>query len=131
MNSTARDLGVTLLRLWIGFLIALAGYEMGQGISVPATLSDLKGASLESWTLWTLTLIFTGGGVFIFLGFAFRLAAFLIAMASIYFLWDHLRIQFWDILNFRLHTIFLVASVVLILTGPGRLSLDTLRKKNK
>ncbi|MFP6869670.1 MAG: hypothetical protein VCE91_10035 [Nitrospinota bacterium] len=131
MTPTARDWGITLLRLWMGFSIALVGYEMAQGVSTPASLTDIKSASLETWVSWTLTIIFTFGGAAIFLGIAFLLAALLTAVASAYFLWDHVGTQLWDILNFRLQAGFLVVSAVLILTGPGRLSLGPMRRKRK
>ena len=55
MNSNAKEWGVTLLRLWMGFLIASTGYRMYEGGLGFSTLIELKSASFDTWASLAIT----------------------------------------------------------------------------
>ena len=131
MGSTARDWGVTLLRLWMGYLIASTGYQMiedGLGLS---NLMGLKNASFEAWVKMTVTAILSIGGAAIFLGLAVRFAATLTTLAAAYFLWEHAGPKILPIINYQPHATIVILSIVIILLGPSRLSLGSLLRKTK
>ncbi|MBT3352506.1 MAG: hypothetical protein HN400_14610, partial [Nitrospinaceae bacterium] len=85
MGSTAKDWGVTLLRLWTGYLIASTGYQMVEDGMSLSTLLALKSAPYETWGRLAVTAILTIGGAAMFLGIAIRIAATLTAIATAYF----------------------------------------------
>ena len=131
MNSNAKEWGVTLLRLWMGFLIASTGYRMFEGGLGFSTLIELKSASLDTWASLAVTAIFSLGGAAIFLGIAFRLTAFFTSVAAAYFLWERIGTNIRSILDYEVHATILVVSVVFILLGPGHLNAGALFRKGK
>ncbi|MFC1491444.1 hypothetical protein ACFLQ0_02510 [Nitrospinota bacterium] len=128
MNSNAREWGVTILRLWMGFLIADTGRTMLGDLGLTSYL-ELKSASLEAWSFLGTALILIVGGAAIFLGIAVRLAAFLTALAAVYFLWGKVGTEVFKLLGYQIESTILVASVVFILIGPGRLNLGAVFRK--
>ncbi|MBT3435091.1 MAG: hypothetical protein HOC91_05070 [Nitrospinaceae bacterium] len=131
MGSTAKDWGVTLLRLWTGYLIASTGYQMVEDGMSLSTLLALKSAPYETWGRLAVTAILTIGGAAMFLGIAIRIAATLTAIATAYFLWEHAGPKILPIINYQPHATIVVLSLIITLLGPGLLNLGSLMKKTK
>jgi len=130
VTSSARDWGVTLLRLWMGVLAASTGYQMFDGL-VPLGIMGLQNASVEALTRAAIIGIWSLGGVAIFLGIATRTASLLSAAAAAYFIWKQIGTQAFQILDYPVHATIFIVGIVLILLGPGRLNLGSLLRKSK
>jgi len=135
VTANAKDWGLTLLRLWIGFLILHAGYTRAGEQFAAFTLA---GGFLGFWRIFSsdplayaATLIHLLGGAAILLGVAVRLAALLTAAAVAFDLWKRAGLSPDALLANRLSVTLLVASVAFILTGPGRLNLGRALPKRR
>ncbi len=124
MTSNSRDWGLTILRLWMGFLIAYSGYLKVTGSDIGlSTLISLQSLSVAAWLTVGTHLVFLLGGAAIFLGIAVRLSAFLTALAAAFTVWKNSGADLAGLIDAPHLTTIFVVCVVLILTGPGRLNL--------
>ena len=130
MTSNARDWGLTILRLWMGLLIAHSGYlkVTGSGTSL-AILISLQNLSVAAWLTVGTHLVFLLGGAAIFLGVAVRMAAFLTALAAAHTLWKSVGLDIFGLIDAPQLPTILIVCVVLILAGPGRLNLGAALRK--
>ena len=129
MTSNSRDWGLTILRLWMGFLIAYSGYLKVAGDIGLFDLFQLKNFSAAAWLNAGTHFVFLIGGAAIFVGIAVRLAAFFTALAAAYTIWENSGIQPAGLIESpHLATIFIVC-LVFILAGPGRLNLGAALRK--
>ncbi len=131
MTSNSRDWGLTILRLWMGVLIAYTGYLKVAGDTGLSNLFQLKSFSAEAWLNSGTHLVFLIGGAAIFLGIAVRLAAFLTALAAAYTIWENTAIQFTSLIEAPHFTTIFIVCLVFILTGPGRLNLGAALRKRR
>ena len=135
MTPGAREWGVTLLRLWIGFLILHAGIRganqaFGSIQGLPALFDAWKG-SAAALIAHLIILVQLAGGAGILLGVAVRLCAFFTAAAFAYLIWKAEGLRPGALLADPVHTTLLVASVSFLLTGPGFLNLGRAFQKKR
>ncbi len=132
MTANTRDWGLTILRLWAGFLIARSGYLKIVGNDIGfSNLISLQILSAAAWLNVGIHLIFLIGGAAIFLGIAVRLAALLIALATAYTIWENTGIGLAGLVEFPHSTTIFILCLVLILTGPGRLNMGAALRKRR
>ena len=135
MTPNAREWGVTLLRLWIGFLILHAGLRAaGQAFAsvqgLPSLLDTWKG-SAETLIGHLVILVQLLGGAGIFVGIAVRLCSFFTALAFAYLVWKAGGLRLGALMADPVKTTLLAASVSFLLTGPGMLNLGRVFQKKR
>lgn len=127
--SKTSDWGVTLLRLWTGFLIGYLGFFAAKNQWVGIQLSGLlRGPDMTALSFSAALFRLAGGALFL-LGIAPRLAGVLCVLGVGFVLWQseaYIFPNFWEHL---FQTTLFVSSLVLLFTGPGRLNLGSLAKK--
>lgn len=135
MTPAAKEWGITLLRLWIGFLILQAGvqgaeYAFRSIQGLPSLLDAWKG-SAAALIAHAIIVIQVVGGAGILLGVAVRLCAFFTAGAFAYLIWKAGGLRPEALTTEPLHTTVLLASVAFLLTGPGMLNLGRVFQKKR
>jgi len=135
MTPAAREWGITLLRLWVGFLILSIGAESAQQAfrsvqGLPSLFDAWKGsaAALVGHLIILVQLL---GGAAILLGVAVRLCALFTAAAFAYLLWKAGGLRPGALLADPVQTTLLLASVSFLLTGPGTLNLGRIFQKRR
>ena len=135
MTPNAREWGVTLLRLWIGFLILHAGIRgadqaFGSIQGLPALYDAWKG-SAAALIAHLIVLVQLLGGTGILVGVAVRLCAFFTAAAFAYLVWKAGGLRPGALMIDPVRSTLLVASFSLLLTGPGFLNLGRAFQKKR
>jgi len=123
---------VFVFRVLLGALFIAHGYPKLLGvIHGPGLARFAQGLQAigfypgVAWA-WAVTLVEFVGGIFVFFGFATRIAAALIAIEMII---AGLRVNlargfYWTGGGFEVPLVFAVMALVLVLTGPGSPSVD-------
>lgn len=135
MTPAAKEWGITLLRLWIGFLILHTGagsaeraFASVQGL--PSLFDAWKGsaAALIGHLVILVQLL---GGAGIFVGIAVRLCSFFTALAFAYLVWKAGGLRPGALMADPVKTTLFAASVSFLLTGPGMLNLGRIFQKRR
>lgn len=125
-------LAVLILRLFLGFAFMMHGSQKllgafgGGGVAGVAAMLSKLGVEPSHILAWVLSITEFVGGVCVFLGFLTRFwaAGLVIDMAVAVFM-VHLANGFFASKNgFELPLAFGVMALVILLTGPGSLSVD-------
>jgi putative oxidoreductase len=125
-------LAVLILRLFLGFAFMMHGSQKllgafgGGGVAGVASMLSKLGVEPSHTLAWVLSITEFVGGVCVFLGFLTRFwaAGLVIDMAVAVFM-VHLANGFFASKNgFELPLAFGVMALVILLTGPGSLSVD-------
>ncbi len=125
-------LAVLILRLFLGFAFMMHGSQKllgafgGGGVAGVASMLSKLGVEPSHILAWVLSITEFVGGVCVFLGFLTRFwaAGLVIDMAVAVFM-VHLANGFFASKNgFELPLAFGVMALVILLTGPGSLSVD-------
>ncbi|MEK6711521.1 MAG: DoxX family protein [Nitrospinota bacterium] len=135
MTPAAREWGVTLLRLWIGFLILHAGLRAaGQAFApvqgLPSLLDTWKG-SAEALIGHLVILVQVAGGAGILAGLAVRLCSLFTAAGFAWLIWKAGGLHPGALMADPLRATLLVGSVSFLLTGPGFLNLGRVFQKKR
>lgn len=123
-----RDAGLLILRLFFGLALALA-HGLGK---VPPSDRFIAGAAemgfpLPSFFAWASAAAEFGGGLLLAAGLLTRPAALLIAINMV--VAAFVRQAGDPFSELELALTYLVASVAILLTGPGRISLDQILRR--
>lgn len=124
-------LALTALRMVTGFLFFQHGYPKLFG-TLPGS-AEVEAPKEALTLLWTSGVLETFGGPLIFLGLFTRPVAFILAgeMAVAYFL-QHAPRGFWPGVNRgELAALYCFVFVLFAAVGPGRISLDGLRRRRR
>lgn len=135
MTPAAREWGVTLLRLWIGFLILRLGVEGGARAFRSAeglpSLLGLWSGSAQAMIDHAVIAILAVGGAGILVGIAVRLSALFTAGALAWLIWQAGGLRPEALTLDPVRTTLMVASVSFLLTGPGMLNLGRVFQKKR
>lgn len=126
-------LAVVVFRVLLGALFIAHGFPKFQGalhgsagfVGFARSLEGLGFHPGVVWA-WAVTLVEFAGGICVFIGFATRIAAALIAIEMIVagVLVNAPRGFYWNQGGFEVPLVFAVLAFVLVLTGPGSPSVD-------
>jgi putative oxidoreductase len=123
---------VFVFRVLLGALFIAHGYPklLGalHGPGLAGFARSIEGLGFHpglAWA-WAVTLVEFVGGIFVFVGFATRIAAALIAIEMIIagLLVNVPRGFYWSQGGFEVPLLYAVMAIVLVLTGPGAPSVD-------
>ena len=134
MARAERDrLAVVVFRVLLGALFIAHGFPKFQGaihgvagfMGFARTLEALGFHPGVAWA-WAVTLVEFMGGICVFIGFATRIAAALIAIEMIVagVLVNAPRGFYWNQGGFEVPLVFAVLAILLVLMGPGSPSVD-------
>ena len=123
MTASAREWGITILRIWMGLLMASTGLEKTKYTAVVQLLSFWNNPLAKLGTTGVPLLLLLGGTA-ILLGIAVRVASLCTAFSASYLITQSGISGIGSLVNdSAIFVTFLVASATFLLTGPGRLNL--------
>ncbi len=122
---------VFVFRVLLGALFIAHGYPkfrgaLHGGLAGFARSIEALGFHPGAAWAWAVTLVEFGGGICVFLGFATRIVAALIAIEMIIagLLVNGPRGFYWTQGGFEVPLLYAVMAILLVLTGPGAPSVD-------
>lgn len=134
MTSSAREWGITLLRLWIGFLLLYTSFlELRHQFTVADDIGIIgfkivSYSALANSAVWVVQFL---GGAAVFLGIATRLASLSAAVSIGFIYWADDKINIANFAGDPIPATLFVSCLALVLTGPGRFHLGALFRKKK
>ena len=132
MTSSAREWGITLLRIWIGLLLLYTSFQELRHQFTAADAVGLIGFNFASYfalansAAWAVQFL---GGVGVFLGLATRLASLAAAVSIGFIYWADGKFNISNFASNPIPATLFVSCVALFLTGPGRFNLGALLRK--
>jgi len=134
-SAAGTDAGLALLRLAVGIVfIAHSAYLKLMVFTLPGTAAFFESLGLPAFSAYVVFAVEAIGGVLLIAGVLTRLTALALTFVSAGAAWAHLGAGWlftntgggWE------YPVFLVAtSAVLVLTGPGRLTVQALLRGNE
>jgi putative oxidoreductase len=117
--------GVTVVRVVVGLIMAIAGYQKFAGGMEPVATGFAKIPIPLPWLsavlISTLELV---GGALLIVGLGTRWLGLVFALEHVVTtFWVQLRVRGWP--NGRLELLLLATAIMLFLVGPGNMAIDT------
>ena len=127
MNSTWTDRGLLVLRIALGLVFVMHGWQKLTATGIDGVASNLAGLGIPAPNVAAVLLTTTelGGGLALVAGVFTRVASALIGFSMIVaILTVHLKNGFFLPKGYEFALTLLLANVAMMMTGAGRYSLD-------
>ena len=124
LTDIQRDWGITVVRVMMGIIILIAGYQkFAGGVGAVATGFEKIPIPLPWLSAVFISTLELVGGALLIVGLGVRWLGFVFALEHVVTtFWVQLRLRGWP--NGRLELMLLAGGLMLFLAGPGKMALD-------